>query len=323
MNTIRISRMNYAEMYLKECVYILGIVKLSLMSIIEKVFHFNENQINVVKCNDDIWFKGKDIANALGYENPGKAIRIHMDSDDKMPIDELLMVSKGGVQFGPPSKRGPKSGPPSEINYQRSTIYVNKSGLYTLIFTSKLKSAKVFMKWVTSKVLPSIKKTGSYVMPIDVGHKFNNALTFKIENEMDLHVEVVSFLKKRYPHSLFTVTLGENQDTVHKRINSFNKGYLRGSPDLIINNLHKRHSGFAIEFENPNGKGVLSPDQSMILLQYKNNGFKTLVSNDYDHIIEQVIEYFRDVRIKCSYCPRRFISPQSLRNHIEFFHKRA
>ena len=72
------------------------------MSIIEKVFHFNENQIrNVVKCNDDIWFKGKDIANALGYENPGKAIRIHVDSDDKMPIDELLTVSKGGSEEAP------------------------------------------------------------------------------------------------------------------------------------------------------------------------------------------------------------------------------
>ena len=111
------------------------------MSIIEKVFHFNENQINVVKCNNDIWFKGKDIAHALGYENPGKAIRIHVDSDDKMPIDELLTVSKGGSE----------SDPPSEINYQRSTIYVNESGLYTLIFTSKLKSAKFFMKWVAIK----------------------------------------------------------------------------------------------------------------------------------------------------------------------------
>ena len=131
------------------------------MSIIEKVFHFNENQINVVKCNDDIWFTGKDIANALGYENPGKAIRIHVDSDDKMPIDELLMVSKGGSKSDPPSKGGPKSGAPSEINYQKSTIYINESGLYTLIFTSKLKSAKVFMKWVTSKVLPSIRIKGS------------------------------------------------------------------------------------------------------------------------------------------------------------------
>ena len=129
-----------------------------------------------------------------------------------------------------------------------------------------------------------------------------------------LFIKVVSFLKKRYPHSLFTVTLGENQDAVHKRINSFKKGYLHGSPDLIINNLHKCYSGFCIKFKSPNGNGVLSPDQSMILLQYKNNGFKTLVSNDYDQIIEQIIEYFRDVRILCSHCPRRFISSQSLKN---------
>ena len=79
-------------------------------------------------------------------------------------------------------------------------------------------------------------------------------LTFKIESEMDLHVKVVSFLKKRYPHSLFTVRLGENQDTVHKRIDSFKKGYLCSSPDLIINNLHKRYSGFAIEMKSPKRK---------------------------------------------------------------------
>ena len=126
------------------------------MSIVEKLFHYNESQVNVVKCNDDIWFKGRDIANALGYENPGKAIRIHVDSDDKMPIDELLTVSKGGSDSDPPFKGGPKSGLPSETNYQRSTIYINESGLYTLIFISKLESAKIFMKWVTCEVLPSI-----------------------------------------------------------------------------------------------------------------------------------------------------------------------
>ena len=154
-----------------------------------------------------------------------------------------------------------------------------------------------------------------------MNHKYNNTLTFKIESETDLHVKVVSFLKKRYPHSLFTVTLGENQDTTFKRIDSFKKGYLRGNPDLVINNLHKHYTGFCIEFKSPRGNGILSPDQSMMLRQYQTNGFKTLVSNDYDQIIEQIIEYFRDVRIKCSYCPRRFISPQSLRNHIKFVHK--
>ena len=159
----------------------------------------------------------------------------------------------------------------------------------------------------TSQVLPSIQKTGRYDYCIN--HKYNNMLTFKIENETDLHVEVVSFLKKRYPHSLLVASLGENQDSPYKRIDSYKKGYLRASPDLILLNLHKNYTGFAVEFKIPNGKGILSPDQSMMLQQYQNNGFKTLVSNDYDHMIEQLIEYFRDVRIMCSYCPRRFISP--------------
>ena len=271
------------------------------MSTIEKVFHY---EITVIKCRDDIWFRGKDIAKALGHEKTHNAILKHVDDDDKSILEDL--------------RRGPQIRA-SFKNEQGASIFISESGLYSLIFGSRLESAKVFKRWVTKNVLPSIRKTGRYDYCID--HKYNNILTFKIENEMDLHVKVVSFLKKRYPHSLFTVTLDENQDTVHKRIDSFKKGYLRGSPDLIINNLHKHYTGFCIESKSPKGNGVLSPDQSMILLQYQNNGLKTLVSNDYDHIIEQIIEYFRDVRILCSYCPRRFISSQSLRNHIKFFHK--
>ena len=141
-----------------------------------------------------------------------------------------------------PYKGGSKTDP-SLKNEQKSAIFLNESGLYSLILQSKLESAKVFKRWVTKDVLPSIRKTGRYDYCID--HKYNNTLTFKIENEMDLHVKVVSFLKKRCPHSLFTVTLGENQDTVHKRIDSFKKEYLRGSPDLIINSLHQHYTGFA------------------------------------------------------------------------------
>ena len=185
-------------------------------------------------------------------------------------------------------------------------LYLNESGFHSLIFGSKLESAKAFKRWATKDVLPSIRKTGRFDYCIN--RKYNNTLTFKIENEMDLNVKVISFVKKRYPHNLFTVTLGENQDTVHKRIDSFKKGYLRGSPGLIINNLHKCYSGFAIEMKSPKGNGVLSPDQSMMYRQYQNNGFNILMSNDYDQIIEQTIEYFRDVRILCSHCPRRFIS---------------
>ena len=190
-----------------------------------------------------------------------------------------------------------------------------------MILHSELESARVFKRWVTKEVLPSIRKTGKYSYDDDVNHKYSDRLTFKIENETDLHTEVVSFIKRRFPNSIFTATLGENQDTGKIRMESHNKGYLRGSPDLIINNLHKHYIGLAIEFKNPNGNGVLSHDQSKTLQQYQNNGFKTLVSNDYNYITEQLIEYFRDIGIKCSYCSRKFISSLSIKNHIISFHK--
>ena len=282
------------------CIYI-------SMSIIEKVFKYEATELPVIKYEDEIWFKAVVVATILKYTNQRKAIRDHVDPEDKRKLSELMSKSKRNESFH--LKTDPLKG------NEGNSLYLSESGLYSLVLRSKLESAKVFKRWVTSEVLPSIRKTGRY------DHKYSNMLTFKIENETDIDVKVVSFIKKRYPHSLFTVTLGENQDTVHKRIDSFKKGYLRGSPDLIINNLHKHYTGFCIEFKNPKGNGVLSSDQSMMLRQYQNNGFKTLVSNDYDQIIEQIIEYFRDVRLLYSHCPRRFISPQSLRNHIKFFHK--
>ena len=204
------------------------------MSIIEKVFHYEENEISVIKCGDEIWFRGKDIAKALGYEKTRNAILKHVSDEDKSILEDI--------------RRGPQIGAPFQ-NEQGGSIFINESGLYSRIFGSRLESARNFKRWVTNDVLPSIQKTGRYDYCID--HKYNNTLTFKIENEMDLHVKVVSSLKKRYPHSIFTVTLGENQDTVHKRIDSFKKRYLRGSPDLIINNLHKHYTGFCIEIKSP------------------------------------------------------------------------
>ena len=94
-----------------------------------------------------------------------------------------------------------------------------------------------------------------------MNHKYNNSLTFKINNELDLYIKVVSFFKKRYPNSTFTATLGENQDTSKKRIVPHQKRLPRGSPELIINNLHKYYTGFAIKFKNPKGIGVLPYDQ--------------------------------------------------------------
>ena len=111
------------------------------ISIIEKVFHYEENTISVIKCRNEILFRGKDIAKALGYEKTRNAILKHVDDDDKSILEDL--------------RRGPQIGAPFK-NEQGGSIFINESGLYSLIFGSRLESAKNFKRWVTKDVLPSI-----------------------------------------------------------------------------------------------------------------------------------------------------------------------
>ena len=68
------------------------------MSIIKKAFHYEENEITVIKCRDDIWLRGKDIAKALGYSIPHKAIREHVDPEDRLSLECL---TKGGLKRTP------------------------------------------------------------------------------------------------------------------------------------------------------------------------------------------------------------------------------
>lgn len=99
-------------------------------------------QVRSVMIGDDPWFIGKDVASALGYERATKAILDHVDDDDK---DEVPVQDS--------------------IGRMQKTPVINESGLYALIFGSKLESAKRFKRWVTSEVLPAIRRTGHYEMP--------------------------------------------------------------------------------------------------------------------------------------------------------------
>lgn len=99
--------------------------------------------VRIVTINGEPWLVGKDVALALGYKNPQEAIRKHVDDDDK-GVSEIL--TPGGKQSVP---------------------IINESGLYSLVLSSKLPGAKKFRRWVTSEVLPSIRKTGGYQIPQD------------------------------------------------------------------------------------------------------------------------------------------------------------
>ena len=102
-------------------------------SIIEKVFKYEETELSVIKCQDDIWFRGKTIAEILGYSNPLKAIRMYVDSEDKKEMSELGY--KGGAQNGHPFR-----------NVRQGTIYVNESGLFALILHKEMRRHRAMSK---------------------------------------------------------------------------------------------------------------------------------------------------------------------------------
>lgn len=106
-----------------------------------QVFVNNQfGEIRTVVIDNEPWFVGKDIAEALGYKKPLNAIVTHVDKDDSL-----------------------KQGLIDKLGRQQEGIFVNESGLYALIFGSKLPSAKEFKRWVTSEILPQIRKSGGYI----------------------------------------------------------------------------------------------------------------------------------------------------------------
>ena len=140
---------------------------------------FNSNDecnfsVRAAKINDEDYFVAKDVALSLGYVIPEKAVKTHVDECDKV-------VSKMDT-----------------IKGERDTIFINESGLYSLILSSKLETAKIFKHWITSVVIPNVRKTGGYVP------------TSETDTEADIVLRAMNILQK---------TIEEQ----HKRIDQQNK----------------------------------------------------------------------------------------------------
>lgn len=105
-----------------------------------QIFNFEQHEVRTMTIDDEPFFVGKDIADILGYSNPQKAIRDHVDLEDKTQNDSFTVNGT-------------------------AVVLINESGLYSLILKSKLTNAKKFKRWVTSEVLPAIRKHGGYLTP--------------------------------------------------------------------------------------------------------------------------------------------------------------
>lgn len=114
----------------------------------EKLGIFQNQKFGSVRTliiNNEPWFVGKDVAEALGYSNPRKALADHVDADDKMRGDGVTIRDS--------------------IGREQCPAIINESGLYSLVLSSKLPSAKEFKRWITHEVIPAIRQHGAYMTP--------------------------------------------------------------------------------------------------------------------------------------------------------------
>ena len=188
----------------------------------------------------NIWFKGKDIAQTHEYSDTEQALRKNIDPEDRK---SYRVYQTGQVRWH---------------------TFINEYSFYSLILSSKLEIATTFKHWVTSQVLPSKRKYGQFRL-----FDNPNKNMFKIENETGFHCKVLQYMRRFYPAVIIMAGPGENQDTPGKLIQSWKKGYMKSQPDIVILNYNKSWKGFCLEFKSPTNNYKVSESQLKMKNMYK------------------------------------------------------
>lgn len=150
----------------------------------------------VIEQNGEPWFVGKDVADILGYTNSRDALGSHVDDEDK----NTVAISDG------------KRGNPNQT-------VINESGLYSLILSSKLPQAKQFKRWVTSEVLPSIRKHGTYMTPEKIEEVLLNpdtiiSLAQELKDERALRNRLQDKIEKDRPKTIFADAVAASKTSI-------------------------------------------------------------------------------------------------------------
>ena len=153
--------------------------------------------IRTVEINNEPWFVGKDVAEALGYANTRDALAKHVDDADKTSV----AIRDSGS------------------NYQSMANVINESGVYSLIFGSKLPKAKEFKHWVTSEVLPAIRKHGGYLSPEKIEEVLSDPdtiikLATNLKEEQAKRREAEAKLEKAKPKMIFADAVSASEQTI-------------------------------------------------------------------------------------------------------------
>ena len=260
-------------------------------------------EISCIVVIGEPWFNGAEVASALGYKKPRGAVYDHVPLKNKNKLSFLVNCSKVIKT---------ETLDVSDLN----ASWISEAGLYRLVLKSKAKHAEIFQDWVCEEVLPSIRKAGTYTVPL-LGQQI------KLLNETDLHYKVMDCIRVQFPELHVVPGLGEMQTTTQQRNDGWKKGYVGGQPDLLILNRTTQFDGFAIELKTPKGDGAMSNKQTDYLEQLENLKYKTLVSNNYDVIVIELTKYYSDIRFPCKCCSKAFKSKATLHGHLNCFHTKG
>lgn len=165
-----------------------------------QIFNFEQNEVRTILVNNEPFFVGKDVAETLGYSNTAKAIRDHVDIEDRR--SERIVHPSGGTQ---------------------DSVVINESGLYSLILKSKLPNARKFKRWVTNEVLPSIRKHGAYMTDDALAKaltspEFGIRLLTELKNERDQKEQAQQQLKAQEPQVVFAKSVEVSQNSVAVKV---------------------------------------------------------------------------------------------------------
>lgn len=155
-------------------------------------FEFDGNNVRTMQINGEAWFVGKDVATVLGYARTADAVRKHVDEEDR-----------GVSNLATPSG-------------EQSMTIINESGLYSLIISSKLPAAKKFKRWVTSEVLPAIRKHGAYMTDAKAEAIVTDksALADLLQQAADQLKEKDILIEELKPKALFADSVAASKSTV-------------------------------------------------------------------------------------------------------------
>lgn len=140
-----------------------------------QLFNFENHEVRSLLVDDEPWFVGKDVAEILSYSNTRKALTDHVDDEDKMD----------GVTIR------------DSIGRNQKPVLINESGLYSLVLSSKLPSAKKFKRWVTSEVLPALRKTGQYQVKELSGSELMAKALIEAQNVLAAKDKVIEEMKPK------------------------------------------------------------------------------------------------------------------------------